>query len=613
LIVGFLFLGNSHLVHITFLPSIMDAKDLKPSSADLKATAAELDAMIYHTELLDRQESALSSRAPSASSEGQVPLDNATLAQAIATAVTSALRLTQQGSPLPSPPQPLPRRESTLVLADMTLRKSPRSPVEINLGRIQVARTARGDTVEARRKIRDRSCVAIEPKFTAMDFSRLITHNSSEDLGTMVLAQQTMLDKFRSWCQQVDVAYIFRVPSLSDFQDHQAVASAPRVDLLTSYKTIPLWAVLQYQSFVNEWRSDVDVESCDWALQVLELSIVPTLLVQIKQSFDILPKTQQGGLTLFKLLMDKLDAKTFENTKLLQEYITSFRLDRIPGENVSMGSSCFKAAAKMLSRPDLPTDLLQHYLRGMSACHNEEFRSICSSQLGFLSTPMYEEWSLVKAQDILVQLDVFASKLETKYEALKASKSWAGTTRPDSTFKAASAESSPSPRHTAPQAPNPSWQRWFDSKTCGICGKPHPTKYHDNPGIWNRPYAPKASTSQRLGTKSQVPHRSTESTGPRFKKGGKDKFLRSVHQALLDNAEEVDENILANLAGSFSASTGDNLVNLAGSFPASADDDEPPQDAEELNGESALGSDSAPDDSDAQALAAIGLDQLLNW
>ena len=94
----------------------------------------------------------------------------------------------------------------------------------------------------------------------------------------------------------------------------------------------------------------MDVESCDWALQVLELSTVPTLLVQIKQSFGILPKTQQGGLALFKLLVDKLDAKTFENTKLLQDYITTFRLDRIRGENVSMGSSCFKAAARMLSK-----------------------------------------------------------------------------------------------------------------------------------------------------------------------------------------------------------------------------------------------------------------------
>ena len=82
----------------------------------------------------------------------------------------------------------------------------------------------------------------------------------------MVLAQQTMMDKFRSWCHQVDVAYIFHIPSLSEFHDHRAVGSSPRVDLLTQYKTIPLGVVLQYQAFVDEWQSDIDVESCDWAL-----------------------------------------------------------------------------------------------------------------------------------------------------------------------------------------------------------------------------------------------------------------------------------------------------------------------------------------------------------
>mgnify|MGYP006221336775 CR=1 FL=1 len=72
---------------------------------------------------------------------------------------------------------------------------------------------------------------------------------------------------------------------------------------------------------MNKWLTDIDVESCGWALQVLELSTTPTLVVQIKQLFDILPPNQQDGLTLFKLLVDKLDLKTFENTKLLQDYI----------------------------------------------------------------------------------------------------------------------------------------------------------------------------------------------------------------------------------------------------------------------------------------------------
>ena len=205
--------------------------------------------------------------------------------------------------------------------------------------------------------------------------------------------------------------------------------------------------VLKYQAFVNEWLTDIDVESCDWALQVIKLSTTPNLLVQIKRSFDILPPSQQGGLTLFKLLIDKLDSKTFENTKLLQDYITTFCLDHFPGENVALGSSCFKAAYKMLTHPDLPTDLIQHYLRGRSACGNDEFCAICSSQLGFLSTPMYEDWVLHTSPDILVQLESFSAELESKYEALKASKVWSGTIQPDSSFKAST---TPGPPPTTP-------------------------------------------------------------------------------------------------------------------------------------------------------------------
>jgi hypothetical protein len=130
---------------------------------------------------------------------------------------------------------------------------------------------------------------------------------------------------------------------------------------------------------VNEWCSNVDIESCDWVLQVLKLSTSPSLLVQVKQSYDYdtLPKCQQGGTMLFKLLVDKLDARTFKNTTILQDYLTGFHLDQIPGENVAIGSSCFKAAAKMMVKTDTPNNLIQHYLQGMSASGNEEFKAIC--------------------------------------------------------------------------------------------------------------------------------------------------------------------------------------------------------------------------------------------
>jgi hypothetical protein len=80
----------------------------------------------------------------------------------------------------------------------MALRSSPCSSSEMDLGCIQVSRTAWGNTIEACCKIFNQSCIAIKPKFLHMDFSRHVLHGASEDLGTVVLAQQTMLDKFSS-------------------------------------------------------------------------------------------------------------------------------------------------------------------------------------------------------------------------------------------------------------------------------------------------------------------------------------------------------------------------------------------------------------------------------
>ena len=213
---------------------------------------------------------------------------------------------------------------------------------------------------------------------------------------------------------------------------------------------------------------------------------------------------------------------------------------------------------------------------------------------------MYEDWILHTSSNILVQLDSFASKLESKYEALKASRSWSGTSRPDSTFKAATSHgTSHTPPSSSARAPDPNWQRWFDSKTCDICGQAHSTKYHDDPDIRNRPYLPKPSSTQRQTARSSHASCSHNNSGPRFKKGGKGNFIRQVHQALLDNAEDFDDTLLANIADSTTTNTADDEEAPASS--TAPGDTTPPSEHDDMT------------DSAAHALAAIGLDQLLNW
>ncbi len=80
--------------------------------------------------------------------------------------------------------------------------------------------------------------------------------------------------------------------------------------------------------------------------------------------------------------------------------------------------------------------------------------------------------------------------------------------------------------------------------------------------------------------------------------GWQRKFIRSVHQALLETTEDLDEELFARLAGS-SISLHDVDDNAPSPPPCPDDLDDPsPPDI---------------DDSASHALEAIGLNQLLHW
>ena len=83
----------------------------------------------------------------------------------------------------------------------------------------------------------------------------------------------------------------------------------------------------------------------------------------------------------------------------------------------------------------------------------------------------------------------------------------------------------------------------------------------------------------------------TRGMKPRFRRGGRERFIKSVNQAWLDNVEEEEVDLCAHMADDEEEVT----------------NDEPVMDTQEDDGPVGDG------DSAAQALAAIGLENLLNW
>ena len=146
---------------------------------------------------------------------------------------------------------------------------------------------------------------------------------------------------------------------------------------------------MRYQELVNSYGVEVDVESSTWLLSVPTQSTQESLLVQVKQTFDTFSDAQKGGLTLFKLLVDRIDHYSFESTQALINFITEFKLANFDSDSVLLAAACFKAVVCLLPSASIPPNILEYFLNGMSACSSNKFKETCMSQLGFISNPMY--------------------------------------------------------------------------------------------------------------------------------------------------------------------------------------------------------------------------------
>jgi hypothetical protein len=270
----------------------------------------------------------------------------------------------------------------------------------MELGKMTLSRFMRGNDAAEKRKIRERSVGAFKAEFRLMDFASFMDEKDASDLGSAVLKQQTADSKWEDWLTSFDCKYLFEVPITKDFSNPQVVLSAPRKDLTKFSQDFTVEDIANWNKFVVQFLSPVDLETDDWVQQALTSAIESSLLVQLKQSFEAYDKIQRGGLLLYKLLCDVRNTSTSEITKLYQDFFPSYRLDNTPGEDVAVSIAGFVAVASMLKPADLPTDILTKLLEGLRHCSNEKFILVVDSQLGWLSTPAFDDWSLASSTGI---------------------------------------------------------------------------------------------------------------------------------------------------------------------------------------------------------------------
>lgn len=384
-------------------------------------------------------------------------------------------------------------------------------------------------------------------------------------------------------------------PNTTDFSNPEVVSHFPRIDLRKEYRRVTVQQVADYEQFIHDYMSVTDMESTGWLKDVLVNSIEANCHIQLKQILDLYPEQQQGGVLLFKLLADHQDADTFEHRELYQESIKSYRLSDTKDENVPISLAGFMALVEMLDPRDVPSDLVRHMLNGQKFCSVAEYVGFVESQLSQLDSPIFDEWANSQSGGELQLLNKYGSKLRQKHSTLLQKKQWIVPDTKASIFKAGSHRAPQAPPHSnqgVPKgmvAPRPDWQKWFLSQSCthtdehgNVCGGRHPTKYHDDPGILHRPFDPKSIRSAKNRSKF------------RFKSGKGADFNKRVYQLFEDCVE--DDELLANMADMLELEH----VHVAGDDTTT---DEPSRSEDDGN----------IDSSPAMALAAMGLDQLLNY
>jgi hypothetical protein len=377
--------------------------------------------------------------------------------------------------------KPKPQEQGVILASGMGFRtRGDRTSNELAKGFVIVSRDDRSTlSAEALKKLRDRVCVALPHKLSEPKWSDILDQSTDTDLGSTIISTQTQIQGVVEFAQSYDIAYVCNIPLVKDMFDEVELSQCTYRNLLTHYNVIHIDQVRDYQSMINLRGFDVDRESDNWLMTVLEKSTEDTLLVRLKQSLLALHPSQRGGVMMFKLVVDTIAKPSFEFIQAGVNWVDAFKLSNFSGEHVPTATTRFKAVIGALPPTSVPPTTVDKYLNGMTFCSNDEFKQTVLSIRGSLYNPLLD---ITATYTIPAQLDMFGSALEQKFTALTTIGQWTGAHHKASAFKALQNK----------QHKYPSREAWFDAQVCGECGENDPTWAHDDPvGKRSKNSAPK--------------------------------------------------------------------------------------------------------------------------
>ncbi|KAL7469538.1 hypothetical protein ACHAXS_009799 [Conticribra weissflogii] len=493
--------------------------------------------------------------------------------------------------PSSSTTHPPPPSSTTTTTSGVALRAGGAcSSAEQRDARVKIPKGNRGVSATERQKCRAKAVQKLAVEFEEPNYDK-ITSNAGADLAESTLDYQTVISAFMQWCIAYDVFPIFQVPL--PFDSANAVRSASSatsyLNLFESFDKVSLETARAWQKFLNEHAGDDDVESGEWALELIHKSTSKDLLIQVSQDFDRLPSVEQGAITFFIMLMNRIVTKTHAVTASLQNYIVNFSIRKFDGENVVVASKHLKAVAGALDIADLPTNMISCVLRGFGQASNQEFAQLCASEAALAHSAI-----MIKALGTVSPLDhlfMVLDSLNTKYRELCTSDDWSGVNHQGSSF---AVESTRRPRDRSHQHPSKDRLRtgpwkprgdWIKEATCHNCGE----KGHIRPLCPHKSNrdGPKPPVSSSKRSDHPKPSSSTKRRSISFKSASdKAAFKKLAYQAVVESFDDLqayyngdDVSFDGDTAADDDESSVDKSVNIAAGDAAVEDTDGSDDDA----------------------------------
>ena len=333
----------------------------------------------------------------------------------------------------PAPPPrfaPSSAQVPTYVIkgSNMGLRVVARNPSDQNIAKVQLSKYERG-TGTTLLKISKQAIKPLTPPLAISNYSKLLstTFDACATISEDVHLWQESIRQIHEQAYAYDMLSIFMIPDVFDTITYDSVIKSTKMyDSIKDFSNPELTDdhYFNWQNYVYLFGGDIEVQSDTWMVKFLKSSMEPSLYSAVMLDYEDKPISQQGSITLFRLIVNRMVLQSEEARRHLLRFIEDFDIRYYPGEDASLACVKLKEITHAIGTKKLPSDLISHVLEGFEKSTTESFRQMCSTlRVSFLSSFTR---SMLGTLSLQAQLTNLLRDLESAYLEIKASGKWIG-------------------------------------------------------------------------------------------------------------------------------------------------------------------------------------------